>query len=85
MGGIWNPMRQCWELPYTLEDWQNILLSIPGIQPVAIILEELGAPQAAEEAPAPRVRPMPLKEGITPFNHQKAAYSHAIALFEGVV
>lgn len=85
LGGRWDPVEQWWELPYTPEDWQSVLLSIPGIRPDAAILAELSAPSVPLDAPLPDAPPMPLREGISPFQHQLAAYCMASSLFQEVV
>lgn len=83
LGGVWDPGERCWELPYTAEDWQSILLSIPGIAPDEGVRRDFAGEESDTSRPAPEAAPMPLKPGIVPFRHQQAAYAEAISLFEG--
>lgn len=82
LGGRWNPAGKCWELPYTPEDWQGVLLSIPGVKPDDAVRTDLTADDSDVGRPVPEgIPPMPLRAGITPFRHQLAAYSEAIERF----
>lgn len=80
-GGLWNPMERLWELPYTPEDWQSILLSVPGVCPDDSIRQDLMAEENDLLREIPEAPPMPLKNGITPFRHQLGAYSEAFSRF----
>ena len=82
-GGIWDPYRKIWLLPYTSEVWQSLSIAIP-LEADDEVLHDLTA--VADEPirrNLPKVPPMPIKDGITPFAHQEAAYAEAIALFLG--
>lgn len=81
LGGRWNPMERHWELPYTPEDWRSVLMSVPGVQPDGAVKSELSEEETDTAREIPQAPPMPLKAGVTPFRHQLAAYSEAVASF----
>lgn len=83
MGGQWDPFKKEWVLPYNQDVWQGLLLAVPGIKGDAGIRSDFEA--KTEESTMNQVvytAPMPLKEGITPFKHQCAAYTEAMQLFQ---
>lgn len=81
MGGQWDPFQKEWVLPYALDVWQGLLMAIPGIEGDAAVKKDFEAPVAVEKKIVSDIGPMPLKAGITPFEHQYAAYAEAMTLF----
>lgn len=81
MGGQWDPFHKEWVLPYSLDVWQGLLMAVPGIEGDTAVKADFEAPVAAEKKTISDIGPMPLKAGITPFEHQYAAYAKAMALF----
>lgn len=81
VGGRWNPTDRYWELPYTAEVWESLMLSIPGMTATEEVRDDLQNDSDDLDKPLRAAPPMPLKTGIKPFRHQYAAYAEALYTF----
>lgn len=77
-GARWDPVKKAWVLPYTAETWQDLMFSVPGLSPDEHITEELMPEPEDINLEAPPHPPLPLREGITPYKHQEAAFAFAL-------